>query len=75
MEDRALELAQKAKFSREGLAPAETDELRAMVDRERARLCAVLGPVERLIFRYFWGAPRKKEENLPENPGPPLDKP
>lgn len=75
VEDRALELAQKAKFSREGPAPAETDELRAMVNRERARLCAVLGPVERLIFRYLWGAPRKKEENLPENPGPPLDKP
>ncbi len=52
----------------------ELAEMRALVDRERARLCAELGPVRRLAFRYLWGKPpgdgnRKNTENPPETGG------
>lgn len=74
VDERAVELAQKAKFSQHTLTPEELAELRALVDRERARLCAELGPVKRLAFRYLWGRPdqaknrentEKSEENTP----------
>jgi len=55
VDERAVELAQKAKFSQHSLTREEVDEIRAMVDRERDRLCIVLAPVQRLVFRYLWG--------------------
>ncbi len=74
VDERAAELAQKARFSQHTLTREEMIELRGLVDRERARLCAGLGPVKRLAFRYLWGAPRgaqwgKNAENPPENGG------
>ena len=68
---RALELAEKAKFSGRALAPEEVDELRVLVDWERTRLCAVLPPVKRMLFRYCWGTPssRKKRENPEKSTG------
>ena len=68
---RALELAQKARFSRDGPTREELDELRLLVDRERERLCAALDPLPRLLFRYIWGMPRRpapEGEPPPENP-------
>ena len=55
--DRAVALAQKAKFSQHTLTQQELDELNLLLDRERERLCVILGPVERILFRYFWGKP------------------
>ena len=75
VDGRAVELAQKARFSQHTLTEEELNELRAMVDRERTRLCIILDPLPRLAFRWFWGSPRKKAEKSPENPRPPLDKP
>lgn len=57
VDERAVELAQKARFSRHILTREELDELRGRVDAQRARLCAVLGPAARLAFRYAWGRP------------------
>lgn len=56
---RAVELAQKAKFSQHTLTPEELEELRALADGQRERLCVVLPPLPRLAFRYFWGVPKK----------------
>ena len=75
VDPKAVELAQKARFSQHTLTEEELNELRAMVDRERTRLCIILDPLPRLAFRWFWGSPRKKAEKSPENPRPPLDKP
>lgn len=75
VDGRAVELAQKARFSQHTLTEEELAELRALVDRERAWLCAALDPLRRAVFRWFWGMPRKKSGNAPENPCPPLDKP
>ena len=75
VDGRAVELAQKARFSQHTLTEEELNELRSMVDRERTRLCIILDPLPRLAFRWFWGSPRKKAEKSPENPRPPLDKP
>ena len=72
MDERAVELAQKARFSQHTLSAEELAELRALVDRERGRLCVVLGPVERLVFRYLWGMPRRPR---PADGGPPPEKP
>ena len=72
VDQRAVELAQKAKFSPHTLTGEELDELRTLVDRERERLCIVLSPVQRLVFRYLWGMPRRPEppgsEQPPEKP-------
>lgn len=68
VDERAVELAQKAKFSPHTLTGEELDELRALVDRERERLCVVLGPVQRLAFRYLWGMPRRPRPPEPEQP-------
>ena len=72
VDERAVELAQKAKFSQHTLTREELAELRGLLDRERARLCAELSPVKRLAFRYLWGAPPKGQsgknaENSPKN--------
>ena len=74
MDGRAVELAQKAKFSQHTLTEEELDELRALVDRERTRLCVVLRPLPRLACRYWWGMARKPKkpengENSDENRG------
>lgn len=74
VDERAVELAQKARFSQHTLSQEELAELRGLVDRERARLCAGLSPVKWLAFRYLWGKPaqagnrenpEKSEENTP----------
>lgn len=72
VDPRAVELAQKARFSQHTLAGEELDELRGLVDLERERLCLTLGPVARLAFRYFWGMPARPKtgengENSQEN--------
>ena len=70
----ALELAQKARFSRHVLSQEELARLRALIDAERARLCQTLGPVKRSAFRWLWGAPapakygentERSQENTP----------
>ncbi|MBD5133758.1 MAG: transglutaminase domain-containing protein [Clostridiales bacterium] len=68
---RALELAQKAKFSQHTLTPEELDEMRAFVDKERERLCACPSVWKRLAARYLWGKPGmgKKAGKSPENRG------
>ena len=55
---RAVELAQKARFSQHTLTQEELGLLRYMVDRERSRLCVVPRLPMRLVFRYWWGRPR-----------------
>lgn len=72
MDGRAVELAQKARFSQHTLTTEELGGLRALADRERERLCVVLDPLPRLAFRYLWGMPARpkkgeKPENSPEN--------
>lgn len=67
MDERVVELAQKARFSQHTLTSGELDELRAHMDRERERLCVVLDPLPRLVFRYFWGMPKAKRP--PKNRG------
>lgn len=72
MDGRAVELAQKARFSQHTLTGEELDELRALADRERTRLCVALDPLPRLAFRYLWGRPARPQkgenpENSPEN--------
>ncbi|MCI8699180.1 MAG: hypothetical protein HFF29_08770 [Oscillospiraceae bacterium] len=70
----ALELAQKARFSRHVLSREELARLRALIDAERARLCQTLGPVKGSAFRWLWGAPapakygentERSQENTP----------
>lgn len=70
----ALELAQKARFSRHVLSREELARLRALIDAERARLCRTLGPVKGWAFRWLWGPPapakygentERSEENTP----------
>ena len=69
MDPRALELAQKARFSQHPLTQEELGEMRALVDRERERLCVVLGPAARLAFRYLWGMPRPARPGTPPKDG------
>lgn len=64
---RALELAQKARFSQHTLTPEELAEMRAFVDAERARLCASPPMWKRLALRYLWGKP-KTGKNTGETP-------
>ncbi|MDE6281899.1 MAG: transglutaminase-like domain-containing protein, partial [Oscillospiraceae bacterium] len=66
---RALELAQKARFSQHTLTREELDEMRALVDEERARLCASPDRWKRLAARYRWGRPvsGKNTGKSPEN--------
>ena len=52
----AIELAQKARFSRHTLTPSEIAFLRGLVDQQRACLCAALPQPWAIIFRYLWGA-------------------
>ena len=74
MDERAVELAQKARFSQHTLTDEERNEMLLLLDRERARLYAGLSPVKRLAFRYLWGKPartkhrenaEKSEESTP----------
>lgn len=69
VDGRAEELAQKARFSRHALTQEEGDEARALVDAERARLCASLPPVRRAAFLYLWGGPQagKNAGKSPKN--------
>lgn len=55
----AVELAQKARFSRHTLTKEELDQLCVLADRERERLCVVLSPLPRLAFRFLWGMPKR----------------
>ena len=57
MDPRAVELAQKARFSQHTLTQEELSCLRCLVDWERSRLCAASGLPQRLVFRYWWGRP------------------
>lgn len=68
---RALELAQKAKFSQHTLTGEELAEMRALVDKERSRLCASPPAWRRLAARYRWGRPKTGEntEKSSEKPG------
>ena len=58
LDPQAVELAQKARFSQHTLTEEELRTLRALVDRERVRLCAAPGRAKRLAFRYWWGMPK-----------------
>ena len=58
VEPQAQELAQKARFSQHPLTSEEADVMRALVDAQRARLCACLPPVRRAAFLYLWGRPQ-----------------
>ena len=58
IDHRALELAQKARFSQHTLTDAELEEMRALIDGERSRLCASPGRWKRLAARYRWGRPK-----------------
>ena len=58
MDVRAVELAQKARFSQHTLTREELGLLRYLVDRERSRLCVVSQLPRRLVFLYWWGRPR-----------------
>lgn len=57
MDPRAVELAQKARFSQHTLTQEELGLLRHLVDRERTRLCVVPRLPMRLVWRYWWGRP------------------
>ena len=69
IDHRALELAQKARFSQHTLTDAELEEMRALIDGERSRLCASPGRWKRLAARYRWGRPKtgKNAGKSPEN--------
>lgn len=69
IDPRALELAQKARFSQHTLTREELDEMRALIDGERARLCASPDRWKRLAARYRWGRPEtgKNAGKSPEN--------
>lgn len=74
VDQRAVELAQKARFSQHTLTKEELDELREFVDIERERLCIILDPLPRLAFRCLWGTPVRPKtgenaENNRENSG------
>lgn len=58
MDPRAVELAQKARFSQHTLTQEELSFLRDLVDRERTRLCVAPGLPKRLVWRYWWGMPK-----------------
>ena len=58
MDARAVELAQKARFSQHTLTREELSFLRDLVDRERTRLCVAPGLPKRLVWRYWWGMPK-----------------
>ena len=67
---RAVELAEKAKFSQHTLTAEELAELRALADGQRKRLCVILDPLPRLAFRYLWGMPKRSQrgKNPPSAP-------
>lgn len=59
VDPKAVELAQKARFSQHTLTKEELDGLRELVDVERERLCVILDPLPRLAFRFLWGMPKR----------------
>lgn len=70
VDEAALPLAQKARFSQYTLTPEEVQTMTGLFDEQRARLCVVLSPLERLAFRYLWGrpaAPEKEAEHGDDN--------
>lgn len=69
MDERAVELAQKARFSQHTLTGGELKELRQLVDLERERLSVILDPLPRWAFRYLWGMPKRpRPQNGGESP-------
>lgn len=68
IDERAVELAQKARFSQHTLTSGELDELRSQMDWERERLCVILDPLPRLVFRYLWGMPRRPKPHRAKAP-------
>ena len=58
LDEQAVELAQKARFSQHTLSQEELSVLRGLVDRERTRLCMASGLPKRLMWRYWWGMPK-----------------
>ena len=68
VDERAVELAQKARFSQHTLTREELSLLRFLVDRERTRLCVTPGRAKRLLFRYFWGMPKPRVSLAEDDP-------
>lgn len=60
LDDDILALAQKAKFSQHTLTPEEQQTMTACVERERLRLSRSLPLFQRLVFRFWWGKPKKR---------------
>lgn len=58
VEGTALDLAQKARFSRHRLTRQEQQTITALFHQERQRIGAGLSPIRKLLFRYFWGIPK-----------------
>lgn len=58
IDTRAVELAEKAKYSPHTLTGEEVSALTWLVNRERTRLSAVLDWWQRPLFRYVWGMPK-----------------
>lgn len=59
VDEEALALAQKARFSQHTLTPEERQTMADKVDRQRLRLSRRLHPVKRTIFLYWWGKPKE----------------
>ena len=59
VDEEALELAEKARFSQHTLTDEERQTLTRKVDEQRFRLCQRLHPVKRIVFRYLWGKPKR----------------
>lgn len=68
LDERAVELAQKARFSQHTLTREELSLLCSLVDRERTRLCVTPGRAKRLLFRYFWGMPKPRVSLAEDDP-------
>lgn len=59
VDDEALELAGKARFSQHILTAEERQTMADKVDEQRLRLCWRLHPVQSIVFRYLWGKPKR----------------
>lgn len=59
VDGQALELAQKARFSQHTLTDEERQTMADKVDEQRLRLCWRLHPVQCIVFRYWWGKPKR----------------
>ncbi len=60
VDERALALAQKARFGPNGVTADELRAMRGMVNDERRRLAASPSFPRRMAFRFVWGRPNAK---------------